>query len=200
MVHMLSAGRTTLRTVADGLSDSTPLVSAARLTGVRAASLANDRGCAIDVAGSAICWGATSWSTGQSSPSPIAYQTFAGLDLVDVSAAEDHVCALSGAGSAYCWGANSNGQLGDGTTTARSAPSAVSGELAFAQLASGGNFTCGLATSGSIYCWGANDHAQLGTTTGQSSAVPVAINLVGSWKQLVAAGSSACALSAAGVA
>jgi alpha-tubulin suppressor-like RCC1 family protein len=44
-----------------------------------------------------------------------------------VSAGYFHTCAKTGAGRAYCWGNNGNGGLGDGTTTNRLLPTAVTG-------------------------------------------------------------------------
>src|SRR6185436_15036641 len=45
--------------------------------------------------------------------------------FADLSAGDTHTCGLSTGGVAYCWGDNQWGQLGDGTTTNRSAPTAV---------------------------------------------------------------------------
>ena len=44
-----------------------------------------------------------------------------------IAAGDYHTCALLSDGTARCWGNNSYGQLGDGTTTGRSTPVAVSG-------------------------------------------------------------------------
>ena len=54
-----------------------------------------------------------------------------------------------------CAGSNGNGQLGDGTTTDSSVPTAVSGSHTFTQLSAGGQtHTCGLRTDGIALCWG----------------------------------------------
>ena len=43
----------------------------------------------------------------------------------------NHACALLDNGDITCWGHNSDGQLGDGTTTDRSSPTAVSTSYSF---------------------------------------------------------------------
>jgi alpha-tubulin suppressor-like RCC1 family protein len=45
-----------------------------------------------------------------------------GLGFVAVRAGEAHACGVTPSGDIYCWGLNDHGQLGDGTTTDRSAP------------------------------------------------------------------------------
>src|SRR2546430_2144210 len=49
------------------------------------------------------------------------------LTFTAVSAGESHTCGVTAVGAAYCWGNNSNGRLGDGTTTYRVTPVPVAG-------------------------------------------------------------------------
>ncbi|MCW5838099.1 MAG: hypothetical protein KIS78_37255, partial [Labilithrix sp.] len=43
-------------------------------------------------------------------------------DVVKVAHGGAHACALLANGQVHCWGSNDSGQLGDGTTIARSTP------------------------------------------------------------------------------
>jgi alpha-tubulin suppressor-like RCC1 family protein len=83
-------------------------------------------------------------------------------------------------GKGYCWGPNNVGQLGDGTTTNRSRPAAVSGGLEFREISPGSNaetdHVCGLTTGGKVYCWGENMFGQLGDGTTENSSTPVPID------------------------
>ena len=79
-------------------------------------------------------------------------------------------------GAVKCWGANSSGQLGDGTTTDRVAPTPVSGLSSNVAAVSGGiSHTCAVTTAGGATCWGANYYGQLGdaTTADRLTQTPV---------------------------
>ncbi|MDB6035816.1 MAG: regulator of chromosome condensation, partial [Verrucomicrobiales bacterium] len=88
------------------------------------------------------------------------------------------LCRLTTAGAAYCWGGNAQGQVGDGSNTNRTAPTAVAGGLTFTALAKGsqGFHNCALTSGGTAYCWGANEAGQLGNGTQANSNVPVAVS------------------------
>lgn len=93
-----------------------------------------------------------------------------------VSAGTYHSCAVTTAGAAYCWGHNADGQLGDGTTTGRPMPVAVSGLSSGVQAVAVGLFhTCALTTAGAVYCWGYNFSGQLGDGTTMDRSTPVAV-------------------------
>ena len=101
---------------------------------------------------------------------------FGGLSFALLTAGFNHSCGLTTGGNAYCWGSNSEGQLGDGTTTDRLIPVPVTGGLIFASLVLGDRHSCALATTGGgAYCWGENFFGQLGdgTTTARSEPVRV---------------------------
>ena len=106
-----------------------------------------------------------------------------GKTIVGLAANAANTCALVSDGRVYCWGGNSYGQLGDGTTINRSAPTAVvdSGNMLYAggkavvSLAVGQHHTCALVSDGRVYCWGRNDHGQLGDNTTIDHVAPAAV-------------------------
>lgn len=109
-------------------------------------------------------------------------------------------CALIRSGglatSLRCWGDNTWGELGDGTTTDRTASVKVQGLPNSIQfVASGGTHNCALVHNGGAWCWGSNNKGQLGdgTTTNRSTPVTVKglpLNLA----QIAAADDHTCAL------
>jgi alpha-tubulin suppressor-like RCC1 family protein len=85
------------------------------------------------------------------------------LAYYQVSTGDSHTCAITTAGRAYCWGNNEDGELGDGTRTARTRPTPVAGNLVFRNLSAGYAHTCGVTTDFVAYCWGKGLDGQLGT-------------------------------------
>jgi alpha-tubulin suppressor-like RCC1 family protein len=77
------------------------------------------------------------------------------LRFTAIAAGYSTTCGLRDNGAAFCWGENGNGEVGDGTTTDRTVPTAVAGGLTFHAVGAGEGLTCGLTASDSgLYCWG----------------------------------------------
>lgn len=126
---------------------------------------------------------------------------FATTELA-LSLGVDHACVLFPSGQVGCWGANDQGQLGDGTTTPRAAPSqSVAGLPKATALASGNKWSCALLEDGRVMCWGANNRGQLGAGTTAPSRT-FAREVVGlSGASAIAAGDAhACAIKPTGAA
>ena len=114
--------------------------------------------CALITDGSVQCWGnntdgqatGTLQSGGGASPAAVAGITSA----IAVSAGGQHTCALLKDGTVRCWGSNSNGQLGNGTTSAPGPPTAVVGLGGAVQVSAGASHTCARLEDGTVRCWG----------------------------------------------
>jgi alpha-tubulin suppressor-like RCC1 family protein len=106
---------------------------------------------------------------------------FAAASVVMVTNGLAHTCALIADGTARCWGLNSNGQLGDGTTTQRLSPVVVknstnTGPLTgITQIVAGGTHTCARLSDGTARCWGKNANGQLGDGTTTQQLLPVVV-------------------------
>jgi hypothetical protein len=122
-----------------------------------------------------------------------------------IAVGETHVCALTTAGGVVCWGDNTDGALGDGTTTTRTVPVQVSGlSSGVIAIAAGGTSgvdwgqTCALTTGGGVLCWGANDFGQVGNNSLTNSLTPVPVSGASSGIVSISAGEHTCALTTAG--
>ncbi len=106
----------------------------------------------------------------------------AGKTVVAVASSQSHSLALCADGSVAAWGANGHGQLGDGTTTDRIAPVAVStagalfGKYVVA-IAAGTFHNLALCSDGTVAAWGENFNGAVGDNTSTNRSAPVAVNV-----------------------
>lgn len=156
--------------------------------------------CARTSAGAIWCWGLN--ANGQlgngSTTNSLQAVMAEGLaqDAIALSLGNSHACAVRRDNKVLCWGINTNGQLGDGTTTQRTVPTLVNdGFGVYVSVAAGVYHTCGLTNTGQPKCWGRNDRGQLGdnSTTQRPSPAAVAV-LAGGVTQLASGRDHSCAL------
>ncbi len=160
--------------------------------------------CAVTSAGAAYCWGFNESGqlgnneTSAVNPTPIAVAGGLAFNTVSVSKVEGVSCGLTGGGAAYCWGENRSGQLGDGTTAQRLAPTPVAGGLTFRSLAVGNAVVCGVAINGTAYCWGFSPNGAFGDGTTGTHLTPSVAAAGMAFASIVAGSDYACALTPAG--
>lgn len=115
-------------------------------------------------------------------------------------------CAVLSSGTVDCWGANSEGNLGDGSTTNSWLPVPASGISSAVSIGTAGEGYCAVLSSGAVDCWGYNGRGELGdgSTTSSDTPVPVsgltdAVSVVGVRPNHTAVGSyDYCALLSSG--
>jgi alpha-tubulin suppressor-like RCC1 family protein len=161
-------------------SCSTPVDVSGLSSGVVAVAAGGGNACALTSARSAKCWGQNDYGeigdgTTTNRLTPVAVTGLAG-GLKALAGGVFHTCALTGGGGVKCWGLNGTGQLGDGTTTSRSSPAAVSGlATGVTAVAASSSYSCALRTTGGIMCWGGNNAGQLGDGTRTTRRTPVEV-------------------------
>jgi len=197
----------------------------ALLFGVSALTAGSSHTCAVSSTGGATCWGSNSngalgdgTTVGRPTPvdvcdvtvtvpppcAPANNNVLRAIGSVD--GGNEHTCAVKTTGALFCWGRNTSGELGDGTTTGRLSPVAVSGlgnGIGRASAGGGkfGGHTCAVTSDHAVKCWGSNTHGQLGigAADGSPHATPLDVaGLAGGVETVSASGRSTCAQLSAG--
>lgn len=140
----------------------------------------SNHSCARQADGTVTCWGDNSFgqlgadSTAASANDPAQVASLVNNAMSLVSGA-NHVCALAADATVLCWGKNTDGQLGDSTTTNSNLPVVAATNVDVVRLAtsSDSDHTCALTDGGAVFCWGDNTFGQLGDSTTTDQSTPV---------------------------
>ena len=122
-------------------------------------------------------------------------------DWCNISAGFNFSLAIRTNSTIWSWGLQTEGQLGDGTTTTRSSPvSVVGGFTDWCQVSAGNNHSVAVRTNGTIWGWGCNAGGRLGNnnTANVSSPVSVVGGLT-NWCGVSAGGKHTLGLNTSGV-
>jgi alpha-tubulin suppressor-like RCC1 family protein len=172
------------------------------IAGATALSSGWGHSCAVLAGGSPWCWGEN--GDGQlgaaGGPAPVQVTDTGGAPLanvVELAAGGFFTCARESDGSVLCWGAGTEGEMGDGLLTSRTAAGTVPGIPAAATVATGRDHVCILGTDGTVWCWGADPNGEIGDGNrgmGVTRGSPFQVPLAMSAKQIATGTFHTCAL------
>lgn len=147
--------------------------------------------CAITTDNEPYCWGYNAFgqlgdgtTTSRSTPVAVDASALPTSTFAWISLGGAHTCGVTTANEAVCWGHNLSGAIGDGSTTDRYTPVAVSTAESFTRTAAGLAHSCGLTSAGEVLCWGSNVQGQLGDGTTTTRTVPEAVSTTDAFVQL----------------
>jgi alpha-tubulin suppressor-like RCC1 family protein len=177
-------------TAAYALRTTSPLALFPILTdskyGWKQISIGINTGAGVKHDGTLWAWGAAangmSFAVGADPTSPIIVNNSSGNTWSSVVRGENWGLAITTQGRLWAWGFNSNGNLGDGTTSWRSSLVRIDSantwsKVAISQTNSPEQSTLAIKSNGTLWAWGGNSYGQLGLDTfGSQSSIPTAVS------------------------
>ena len=123
-------------------------------TGAAAVAAGYYHTCGRTVGGEVQCWGGDGTTLPVYGPTPVPVAGLAS-DVTLMAAGRTHTCVVTSGAGMLCWGGNVHGELGDGTTTDRIAPTPVSGMASGVLAITAGEWhTCALTIGGGVHVLG----------------------------------------------
>jgi len=101
-----------------------------------------------------------------------------------VSAGYTHSVGIKTDGTLWAWGDNGYGQLGDGTTTSKNAPTQIGSANNWESISASGGFTVAIKADGTLWAWGNNSFGQLGDGTTTNRTTPTQIGTATNWNSV----------------
>jgi alpha-tubulin suppressor-like RCC1 family protein len=139
--------------------------------------------CVVTGTGGAFCFGENGYgqlgddtTTDRATPTPV---TGMAAQVADVEAGAQHTCLIKDDHGLWCWGSNYYGRVGDGSSTERHLPVAVTNLDAEVTTAAGGRRSTCAIKAGLLYCWGYNYYGQVGDGTTSDRYVATAVTYPG---------------------
>jgi len=170
---------------------------ALEVTGIDSAvgiSLGSNHSCVRLSDGAIRCWGYNAYGqlgneTTEDPGSLVPVQVTTTSWANGLAAGGNHTCTNLADGTIKCWGYNSNGQLGDGTSTNTAE---LDGFASTRSLSTGANHACASSLDGQVRCWGGNWSGQLGDGTTITRITPTTVMGISSAVEVVAGESHSC--------
>ncbi len=161
---------------------------------IKVISMGAEHSSALTPAGRVYMWGSNhrgqlgvvdDYTTNKIIPTEITsrFSLVADDKIIGLSLGANHSSAISSTGRVYMWGYNHIGQLGDGTTTDRYAPTEITSRFSLAEgdkityLSLGTDNSSAISSTGRVYMWGNDSFGQLGIGVGGYSYRNVPIEI-----------------------
>lgn len=168
-------------TMQPALGTAAPVVGFPAGTRITAVAAGRSVSLALDANGVVWSWGqgplgdGSSLPSGRATPTPVPNLT----GVVAIAAGADHVLVLRNDGSVWAWGSNTNGKLGDGTTSDAATPRPTLLASRITAVSAGADASLALRDDGVVLSWGSNNYGGLGAGPGAPFTRPQPAPVVG---------------------